>query len=188
MKISGKFAVSGCHGSGKTTLCHAVFADLKRQSISCGLVSEAARQSYLLMSGDKSEKMHVEILGLHTVAEMRQQFFHSLVLSDRSVFDFIAYARCRFLSTLQTSQLLRSMNAFIHEYSTTYDAIFVMRGSYGNPESDKIRGGEQIEFAQFDEELRTAMKDAGVEPIELDGIENKVDFVVNRILSRRTPT
>lgn len=181
-------AFSGSHGSGKTTACHEVLAALKKRNVNAGLVTESARSSHFLISGNKSPEMHIEVFGLHLLNEMRAQRIYSLVLCDRSVFDFVCYAKIRFPSydNDQEHFKMRAMHAFAREYRKNYDLLFLTSRSYGNPEGDVIRSNELVDPVHFDLTLRSILREEGAPFIELpqdSAVEASLQ-AINKLLCR----
>ncbi|WP_081716622.1 AAA family ATPase [Asticcacaulis sp. AC460] len=154
-----KVAISGFHGSGKTTICHQVIADLKKRNINCSLVSESARSSHLFLSGDFSEKMHVEILTMHVANEMRSEYNSKVSICDRSIFDFLAYAHCRFGDEDRRGYLIDSIFDFSYSYARGYDAIFLVKSTYGNPDNDSLRRNDTVLCEEFDFQIRRIIRE-----------------------------
>jgi AAA domain-containing protein len=121
------FAITGASGAGKTTLCHATTAALKKIGINAGMVHEAARDSQYLHAGDRSLAMHVEVLGLHISNEMRARRMHRVVVCDRSVVDFLTYAELRFGAPVKREDaiLFACLQSAADNYARLYDHIFV---------------------------------------------------------------
>jgi len=121
------FAITGASGAGKTTLCHATTAALKKIGINAGMVHEAARDSQYVHAGDRSLAMHVEVLGLHISNEMRARRMHRVVVCDRSVVDFLTYAELRFGAPVKREDaiLFECLKSAAHNYARLYDHIFV---------------------------------------------------------------
>lgn len=175
-------AISGSHGSGKTTLCYELAAELKKRDYGVGLVTESARSSHHLIADEKSPEMHLEVFSLHLVSEMRSRRIHPVVLCDRSVFDFITYARIRFPDYLTNPDhfLLRAMDSFAAEFHKNYDLLLLTSDSYGNPENDKFRSRERVPTRDFDSTLRTVVSEFDVRHFELPRdkrIEAALEFI-----------
>jgi deoxyadenosine/deoxycytidine kinase len=143
--------ISGSHGSGKTTLCHQVVAELKRRSIRCALVTNTARRSLFLASGIKSPEMHLEIMAMHVAEETQACRDNDVVICDRTVFDFLVYGKLRFEG--EDHLTLKAMEAFIGVYKSIYACVFRTTQSYGNLDKDMLRGGEEIDPTVFDNAL-----------------------------------
>lgn len=181
MRGMAAFAISGCHGSGKTTLCHSVVAKLKRQHVNIGMVSESARSSHYLIGGDKSPEMHLEVMALHVVNEMRAFRMYDVIIADRSIFDFIAYAKVRFPTDFSENLFTGAICKLAESYKDFYSLIFLTSGSYGNPERDLLRAKEITAAQEFDAALRDVLKIYQVECCELEGMD-KVDSIATKII------
>jgi AAA domain len=176
-----KIAISGAAGSGKTTTCYQILGVLKGLGINCGFASEAARQSHMLMRGDFSEQMHAEIFGLHLVSEMRTEFGYRLTICDRSIFDFLAYATCRFRGESKRMYLINSMAMFAQEYASSYDMIFITKGTFGNADSDSQRV-HNVDVTEFDDALIVHLKKANLAGrVHILPEENRQDFIISKL-------
>lgn len=174
-------ALSGCHGSGKSTLAMQVVAELKIRGINAGLVSESARGSHYLIDGKKSPEMHMEILALHIVNETRARRIYDIVVCDRSVFDFLTYARLRFKNATKGNIFIDSISSLASTYGQIYDHIFMTVHPYGNPEKDHFRSNETLNFKQFTETHRTVIKELYGPAVELNATHDAnyvVDYIV----------
>ena len=162
-------AISGSHGSGKSTLCHEVVAELKKRGHRAGMVTESARSSHYLIAGCKSPEMHMEVLCQHVLNEVRAARMYSPVVCDRSVFDCLAYARLRFPLEFERRDnfFLNTIENFAHDYWQNYSLVLVTAGSFGNPEHDAIRATERVQVEEFDRELRRLLNKFSVPYVEL---------------------
>jgi hypothetical protein len=101
--------------------------------------------------------------------EMRAQRLYQVILSDRSIFDFLAYARIRFptFSSDSAHFKLRAIQRFACEYKYNYDLLLLTSGSYGNPENDMLRSSELVDPSEFDLTLRALISKASLSFVDL---------------------
>ncbi|HEY0329884.1 MAG TPA: AAA family ATPase [Rhodopseudomonas sp.] len=122
-----RFAISGIHGSGKTTLCHAVVARLRESGLNAVVAPESARQSLLLAGRHLSIEMEIEVLGLQIAEEMRAGLSAQIVVGDRSVIDTYAYSLARFSELdARGCSFMDAIFDFGRSYVKTYDLIFYL--------------------------------------------------------------
>lgn len=131
-------AIEGAHGSGKTTLVHALASQLKERHVHLGVQGDVARRSPLVEEVVVHERGQIDLsLELHILAsqlagEQELARHHQLVLCDKSVLSVIAYARLFLTEGLDGSgrSLLESMARMAHSYAIRYDAIFLLGDLY----------------------------------------------------------
>lgn len=115
-----------------------------------------------MLSNDFSPLMHLEIISMHITAECRSQFKNRLTISDRSILDYVAYAKCRFLSSTDIIEL-DAINEIARVYSNSYDAIFLTNKFFGNSDNDPARIVDDVSREDFDDALYTLIRDYGLE-------------------------
>jgi thymidylate kinase len=152
-------AVSGAHGTGKSTLCHELVAKLKTRHLSVGLATESARSSHYLLADEKTPEMHLEVFGIHLIREMRALRIYPIVITDRSIFDFIAYALIRFPENNRATLALIS---FAQQYKGYYNLIFRTTNFYENRDKDKLREKETSSATDVDLALSHLLARLGV--------------------------
>lgn len=143
--------LSGAHGTGKTTLAHSAVALLKERAVNVGLVTASARSSHYLIANNKAEEMHFEVVCLHLLNETRAKRIHNVVLSDRTIYDYVTYYRLRFSD--RATLVGKCLDALSKEYSQRYESVLVLKGSFGNPENDVMRASESLPALEFEVEL-----------------------------------
>lgn len=158
-----RFALAGLHGSGKTTLCHEIVADLRKTGINATVAAETARESLFLMARDIKPEMEIEILGLQLVEEMRSARHGDVVLCDRCALDTVAYTVARFQrDRLSVNELamVDAIDAFGRAYMKTYTAIFFLpdqlnHGATGDAFRDNDTVSADLVRAAFESLFRT---------------------------------
>lgn len=176
------FAISGAHGTGKTTLVHSVVAKLKRRGIHAGAVHEVARGSHYLLAGKRSIEMHLEVMGLHLAEEMRASREYDVVIADRSMLDFLAFARARF-GNRHCEKYTGALSSFVHAYAHTYQCVFVTSSSYPDEPKDSIRSQENVVGSDFFHHLMGVISETNVCSRVLPGDEcgeGIADYIVGQ--------
>ena len=154
-----KIGFSGFHASGKTTTAHEIVAKIKKRSVTCSLVSGAARSSRRLAVGDKSLDMHLEVIGLQLVQEMRASQNVKHLVSDRTMLDYLAYGECRGIASSGGKELFQSTKLLCGSYLRSYDVIFIVDGSFGNADFDKARVASDVTESEFMLSLNRLVKE-----------------------------
>ena len=176
-----KIAFGGAAGSGKTTACYELLSCLKMMGINCSFASEAARNSHMLLKGDYSERMHLEIASIHITNEMRSEFSSDLTVCDRSIFDFLAFAKCRFKDKTKNHFLIEALEGFAVQYALGYDAIFLTNGRFGNVDNDLVRV-HNVDIVEFDNFLFGLTNSAGLgDRTFILPSENRLEFVIEKL-------
>lgn len=168
-KPTERFAISGIHGSGKTTLCHAVVARLRESGVNAALAPESARQSLLLAGRLISIEMEIEILGLQIAEEMRAGFSADVVISDRSVIDTYAYSLARFPELNNEGRnFLNAIAHFGQTYAKSYKSIFFLPSRLPGSTADALRDTDPIVDRQVISAFEKVIADWNVDVIRLE--------------------
>ena len=115
-------ALSGPHGTGKTTAAFALAARLKRENGGeIGIVQEVARRCPYTILGAETTATHEAQLWMfieHMKCEMDALRTYDLVVSDRSIIDYVAYSSVCGFHALAAAQL-----ALAREHVAVYREI-----------------------------------------------------------------
>lgn len=118
--MSKVVAISGTHNAGKTTLSHRLYSRLLKQGVDVGLLTEVADRT------KKTDRVNLYaqyyILDQQVCEEDELIERHKLVISDRSVFDNLAYMT---LNLQNTSNLTR-----LHIYQQAWELFLDRRNIY----------------------------------------------------------
>ena len=118
-----KIAITGTHGTGKTTLSYALAAHYKQQGHNVKVIQEVARTCPFPinegMTIDAAKWIYLE----HSRKELEAGAKHDFVIGDRSVYDSFAYARYFKLSTIS----LYGMEYSAFSQMRNYDQIIFVR-------------------------------------------------------------
>lgn len=185
-------AIEGTHGTGKTTLAHALTARLKREHHNAGQAGESARESpfveTVVVHGrgamDISAELH--IFASQIVREQLLARHLELLVCDKSVVNVLAYARLVLTGDdPATARLLAAMRDFCHAYVPLYDIAFLVSDRYElggtddpyRPRDGRLRDAVETELLSACDQvgLPLARVPAGV------GLERQVDWVHGRL-------
>ena len=131
-------AIDGAHGTGKTTVVHAVAARLKQEGVHLAVQADVARMSSLVeevvvhRKGDIDLSTELHILGRQLSGEQELAREHELVVCDKSALSVIAYTRL-FLDEAMSDEDRTLFEAFaraVRCYSAGYDQVFLLQDLY----------------------------------------------------------
>jgi thymidylate kinase len=116
-------AITGTHGTGKSTLSYSLAAYYKQQGRNVKIIQEVARTCPFPINKGMTREAAKWIYLEHFKKELEAQSKHEIVIGDRSVYDSFAYAKyfhlCDYaLATLESL-------AFQHLYR--YDKVIFVR-------------------------------------------------------------
>ncbi|MDD2805272.1 MAG: AAA family ATPase [Elusimicrobiales bacterium] len=141
-----KISLISTHGTGKTTLCYEVAAELKKRGLKVKVFSEIAAAAFeqgIPINESTTLPAQMYIMMQHITEELRGTLRgYQVVICDRSVFDNLAYLERR----CGTQQFLRD---FLQAYAETfpYDVIYKLP-MVGELMDDGIRDAQSVEFQQ----------------------------------------
>lgn len=130
-------AVEGTHGTGKTTLVHALASRLKEAQTHVGVQEDAARVSPLVEDvmvhgrGEIDLSTEIHLLASQLAGEQSLARHHELVLCDKSAVSVIAYTRLYVAAMDQGDEaLFQAMGELVQRYAGRYDGIFFLADLY----------------------------------------------------------
>jgi len=85
-------AVSGTHGTSKSSTAYQIAADMKRNGYNVVVIDELARECPLKINQEATELTQYWILVSQMKREIELMDKYDYVISDRSVFDTLSYA------------------------------------------------------------------------------------------------
>lgn len=157
-----KISLISTHGTGKTTLCYEVAAELKKRGLKVKVFSEIAATAFeqgIPINESTTLPAQLYIMMQHITEELRGTLRnYQVVVCDRSVFDNLAYMERR----CGTNPFIRD---FLRGYAAKfpYDAIYKLP-MVGELMDDGIRDAQSVEFQKdIFERLNTLLGDLGVE-------------------------
>lgn len=174
-----KLAVSGAHGTGKTTVLTALRDALLEQGVKAQLVPEVPRivceaagdKEFFRRENNSVERQLTLLMG-QPVYESSLAVENDVILCDRSIIDHLAYTRYLFGDSLQEQGLDQVVLSLVGRHMQTYDLVF-----YVPPEIDPIDDGTRESSREFqlviDEEIRSLLQALDVEYQLLSGSTEK---------------
>ena len=161
-KLPYKISLVSTHGTGKTTLCYEVAAELKKRGLKVKVFSEIAASAFeqgIPINETTTLPAQMYIMMQHITEELRAIIRnYQVVVCDRSVFDNLAYMERR----CGTNQFIRE---FLQGYSQKfpYDVIYKLP-MVGELMADGIRDADSLEFqADIYNRLNTLLEDLKIE-------------------------
>jgi len=156
-----KIALISTHGTGKTTLCFEVAAELKKRGLKVKVFSEIAAAAYeqgIPINENTTLPAQMYILMQHITEELRASIRnYQVVVCDRSVFDNLVYMERRC-----------GGNAFIRDFlqgyaeKFPYDVIYKLP-MVGELMADGIREAQNKEFqTDIYARLNKLLEDLGI--------------------------
>jgi len=107
-----KIALIGAQGSGKTTKCYELAAELKKKGKDVYVLSEVARSCPLPLNEDATKESQFWIFGKQMTRE--QSARAEILISDRTLLDPFVYGYRKYPKTFE------SLKSFVKEYMKTY--------------------------------------------------------------------
>ncbi len=157
-----KIALISTHGTGKTTLCYEVAAELKKRGLKVKVFSEIAAYAFeqgIPINETTTLPAQMYIMMQHITEELRAIIRnYQVVVCDRSVFDNLAYMERR----CGPNQFVRD---FLQSYAEKfpYDVIYKLP-MVGELVDDGIRDAQSLEFqADIYNRLNTLLEDLRIE-------------------------
>src|SRR5579859_7462844 len=162
-------ALEGTHGTGKSTLAHALVAHYKARSINAALVSETARRSAFVEavvihdSGSFGLEAELQLFGAQIVEEQLAARHHELIVCDKTLANVVGYAKLLTSRDTNSLSLLDAMSNLVAAYTQYYDHIFYMSTMYDpSITKDPYRPTDQTFQLDADHYIRHACEDAGM--------------------------
>jgi nicotinamide riboside kinase len=185
-------AIEGTHGTGKTTLAHALTARLKREHHHAAQAGESARESPFLETvvvhgrGAMDISAELHIFASQIVREQLQARHLELLVCDKSVVNVLAYARLVLArEDPTTTRLLAAMHDFCRSYVALYDVAFLVSDRYElGRTADPYRPRDGVLRDAVERELVAVCAEVGlsVAPVPAGvGLERQVDWMLGRL-------
>ena len=176
-----KIAISGTHGSGKTTIALDVASKLKKMNKVVTLMPEVARESPYLISGEQSPNAQLQIYGSQIDSEMRYEVGSDILITDRALVDHVAYMHLFFPDQVE---FFDAMKSFAKAYMSTYDYVFQTSAIYDPKKTDDVLRPEDQELQeQAHEEITRLLTELYPAFIQLpsDPETDLTQFIIEKI-------
>jgi nicotinamide riboside kinase len=126
-------AITGTHGTGKTTLSFQLAAEYKKLGANVKIIQEVARSCPFPLNADMTRDTALWIYHEHSKKELEACRDHDVVICDRTSFDSFVYAEVLGI----TLEYWERKSARIH--LDKYDELYFVRPDDKLPKDDGIR-------------------------------------------------
>jgi thymidylate kinase len=127
-------AITGTHGTGKTTLSFQMAAEYKKMGANVKIIQEVARSCPFPLNADMTRETALWIYHEHSKKELEACRDHDIVICDRTSFDSFVYAEVLQLENIWREKKTAYMNLAF--YSLLY---FVRPDENSTPKEDGVR-------------------------------------------------
>jgi hypothetical protein len=140
VSVARRYAISGRDHTGKTTISHAVTAQLRARGADAQMVDEQSRRSVPLAQGRREVATQLDLFARTVVVELEVSRATDVVVCDRSLVDILAYTDLLDGEDDAAEAAMRAaMDAFAEHYLATYTAIFVPAWRLEAVDDDPLR-------------------------------------------------
>lgn len=162
--MSKIIAITGTHGTGKTTLSYQLAAHYKQLGHNVKIIQEVARSCPFPINAGMTTETMLWIFFEHMRKELEAMKSHDIVISDRTVFDSFAYGENAGLK-INESPAIAYKEIALNQLFKSYHQVFWLR-----PDMDITPDGTRstdIEFQKnVDAVFEKYLKDAGFAQIK----------------------
>ena len=193
-----RYAISGRDHTGKTTVCHAVTAQLRARGVDAQMVDEQSRRSVALAQGRREVATQLDLFARTVVVELEVGRSTEVVVCDRSLVDILAYtdllpeASGTGTGTGTGEQagdpagdlaMRRAMDAFAEHYLSTYAAIFVPSWRLHALDDDPLRAPVRHRQDELAAHIERRLAPYADRVVRLDHQASAADNVVAHVLA-----
>jgi thymidylate kinase len=184
-----KIALSGTHGSGKTTLVNFVTGKLKSYAINIGCMAETARTSPFIINGTKSIDTQLHIFFKHIEQEILEKLSkYDIFLTDRTPIDMLAYTELFYPKEEDTIQMMHNLCQW---YMKSYKCIFRTTFMYNlDNDHDNFRPKENSLQKKADKKIKELLDIYYPHYIELPdtSVEDISEYMISKLNMQRIIT
>lgn len=180
---SKRIALTGSHGTGKTTLAGALVDHLTRAGTTAVAVPEvprlvcaAAKDQELFRRDRNSLARQITLLFGQPVFERRAEAEGpTVVVCDRTALDHWAYTTALFTADLRREGLDQVLASFVRSYMASYDLVAYVPIEF-SPIDDGTREGDIAFQQQIDQRIQDLLVEFAVEHAVVHGtVEDRVE-------------
>jgi thymidylate kinase len=171
-----KIAITGSHGSGKTTLGLRLTYEFKKKGINAHLMEEVARESPYLQRGIQGLETQLHIFSSQIERELKNQLMYDILITDRSILDHVVYMEI-FCPKNKFSNSIRDL---AYEFINTYDYIFKTTYHYDLNVKDFLRPKRKNLQKEF-EEIFEKLKPSNLKNFFYLPKNKKLEFIFDKI-------
>jgi hypothetical protein len=184
--VARRYAISGRDHTGKTTICHAATAQLRRAGIDAQMVDEQSRRSVALAEGRREVATQLDLFARTVVVELEVARSTDVVVCDRSLVDILAYTDLLPAPDDPAKvAMCRAMDAFAEHYLATYAAIFLPSWRLDTAGDDPLRAPVRHLQDDLEAHIERRLAPYADRLVRLTDPATAADDVVAHILSGR---
>lgn len=179
-----KLALSGAHGTGKTTLLNAVYADLKsNHNITVckevpRVIGEVVSDKEYFRRGKNSELRQCAIFLFQVIEDYFGEKQADILISDRTMVDHLAYTEVLFPDFSRTTEY-QVISSAVGRWIATYDHIIKVPIEF-QVEDDGTRESDLDFQRAIDSKIDMLYANFGVDPSTVTGsVSNRTAQVIN---------
>jgi len=170
-----KIAFIGTHGTGKTTLCYHLTAELKKQGFNATMITELARKCPFPINKDTNEKTPMWLMTAQISEELSGSHTHDIVVCDRSILDPYVYA-------LISGVHHPLFEHLVDQWINSYDLLFKVPVNYDLVD-DGVRAMDP-EFQQdVDEKMNEILIKKGIRCLVLPR-DDQLNFIKKKLADK----
>jgi thymidylate kinase len=183
-----KIALTGSHGTGKSTLSEYLKAQVEKRGLSAEITSEAPRHICDLVGDNeyfrrgKNSLLKQSLISIGQLALERQCLDSiDVQICDRTLMDHLAYSLNLFEDEIREDDFLEVYEHFISMHCRSYDKIFYLPIEF-KPVDDGVREADEAFQAEIDRLLVSLFKKHGMELETVTGsVEERCEQVLRSI-------
>jgi thymidylate kinase len=158
--MSKLIAITGTHGTGKTTLSFILAAEYKKLGANVKIIQEVARSCPFPLNENMTKETALWIFHEHSKKELEAIRNHDIVICDRTSFDSFVYAA--HLEIPMDIYLIEWAHSHLYEY----DTLFYVKPSEKPPLNDGTRSIDLQFQSQIDTEFKRYLSGIDLEKID----------------------
>lgn len=170
-----KIALTGTHGTGKTTIGHELVSKLKKEGIDTDFLGELARKCPFPLNEKTTKKSQIWIILNQIIKEMENESKCDLLICDRSILDGYCYYVNKFGN-------LKEIEPLIKKHLQTYNLIIKIPIRKGFLKKDKIRSVNKKFQEDIDKKTEELLKHFNIQAIKFKEKEITNEKIVERII------
>lgn len=177
-----KFALTGAHGTGKTTLTKSLLARVKNAAVCREMprvICERVGDPTFFQRRNNTLQRQLLLFTYQVMEEGKLQKSADVTICDRTVVDHLAYTLNLFPESAEAPEVAALCSA-VADWLASYDHIFYVPIEF-EVESDGTREDDQAFQAAIDQEIVSLYKRFGVSTTRVTGT---VDARTSTVLSR----
>ena len=183
-----KIALTGAHGTGKSTLAKFLQAEIEKRNLIASVTPEVPRmicetvndKEYFRRGNNSRLKQSLILLGQLVIEEQSQKNVN-VQICDRTLFDHWAYSLSLFGKEILEGNYTEVYENFISQHCKSYDKIFYLPIEF-KPLDDGIRESDEKFQSEIDELIVGLLKKHNLNYETITGsVENRCKTILETI-------